>query len=366
MAIPQDTRSPFQQLRLLEVKNIGDSTVPAFAAIEIVDVELPEVGSELTPGGGRVVIKVRKPTCDSSPKIIFNLMTPIEPNKFGVATNEFPCWALCGTTSNGKRVGSREDSYSLEEHQSGFIVDGGSWGQATRIRRPSNEVELYEGTLYEALCSGSGLSNDLTKVGSCCDEEEITGTVTLENKYNFKACAGDPFLAIRICSDGEPTYRLIVVKHQTANVAISGQYYDECSLRFPKRSMAVMHCCGDVDEDVITMHEHTYLADVKINKTGGGYGSGGSAGGSQVCELQLQSSVGRICGFDPYAPDELTDIYSPITFSPVQVVMDLTDDTACLQKTRQWVYVLCWDDPDTPEDVLCLDPCEEGTGTGSA
>lgn len=360
--IPQDSRSPFQQLRLIEFVNVGASEIPAFGAVEITGVSVPESGSDFTPGGGRVVMQVRRPTCDSSPRIMFNLANPVAVGKYGIGTNEFPCWALADTTANGDRVGSAEDSYVLEKGKSGFVVAGGSYGGATRIVRPTNEIAFYEGELLSNLCSGAGQADGLTRVGSCCDVDNITGTVDLNNKYNFKACAGDPFLAMKVCSEsGDDEYRIVAIYHQTKEVLVTSPYYYSCSLRFPKVSTSIQHCCPAADEDVLTMYEHVYLADVKINKTGGAPGTVGTAGGSQVCELQLQNSVGRFCAFTPFDPDDLLDVYSPIVFEPLHVVVDVADDGTCVQKTRQWVYVLCWDDEDAPEDVLCLEECTTGS-----
>lgn len=358
--IPQDTRSPFQQLRLIEIYNGGGSTIPAFGAVEVTGVTTPESGSELTPSAGRVVMTVGRPSCDSSPRIMFNLMNELPVGKYGVGTSEFPCWALSDTTDAGDRVGSVDNSYELGKGKSGFMVAGGSFGGATRIIRPNAEFGIYLGTLQENMCSADTEADvgNVERIGPCCDAEELTGTITAKNPLALAGCTGSKVVIIRYCDGSTETFMILNVQHIAQTVMVSAPYYDVCALKFPKKELAVMHCCPANTTDTISMHEHTYVADVKIAKTGATTGTGS---GTQTCELQLQNSVGRFCAFEVFDPDALTDVYSPIVFSPLLIQVDTVDDGTCLQKVQQYVYVLCWDDEFTPEDVLCLEECEAGT-----
>lgn len=355
-----DSRAPARIARWVEIYNSGSTEIPAFGAVEIMGEEEPESGSELTPSAGRTVLQVRRPTCDSVKKVIFNGQTPLGVSKYGWGTMDMPAWALCETTANGKKVGTEKDSYELKEEKSGFIVLGGSFEGATRVSVPLSDVALYDAVLDEDLCGGSAPISQLSKIGSCCDLNDVTGTHEGMNTYNLRGCSGDAVLVLKVCgTDDEDEYRIIQVHHREIDVLLSDPYYEDCALKFPKRTIVAQHCCTPTSEDVLSLYEHTYIADSKMTKAG--YSAGTSGTGQQTCYIKHEVKYGRLCGFDVYAPDSSWTDVGTVFFYPMQIQVDTIDDGTCLQKVRQWVYLVCWDDYDTPEDIVCTEECVEGT-----
>lgn len=355
-----DIRTPARLVRWIEIYNAGASEIPAFGATEITGEEQPESGGTLTPAAGRTVLQVQRPRCDSAKKVVFNGQTPLGVGKYGWGTMDMPAWALSETATNGKKVGTEKDSYELKEEKAGFVVLGGSYNGATRVSVPLSEVALYDAVLDEDLCGGSAQISQLTKIGSCCDDESITGTKQASNKYNLRGCSGDAVLVLKVCSDSdEEEYRIIQVVHKELDVLLSDPYYEECELKFPKRTIVAQHCCLPTEEDILSLYEHTYVADSKFTKAG--YTAGTAGTGQQTCYLKHEVKYGRLCGFDVYSPDSSWTDVGTVHFSPKQIQVDTIDDGTCLQKVRQWVYLVCWDDYDTPEDIVCTEECEEGT-----
>lgn len=353
--IPQDARSPFRQVRWVEIYNSGSVEIPAFGATEIIGETEPESGSELTPDAGRTVLQVQRPTCDSSPNVCFNGQHPVGVGKYGRGTIDPPCWALCESTTNGDKVGTVDDSFELGLGKSGYIVIGGSYEGATRIREPVRQFGIYRATLLENMCVGDAEAdvNSVELVGPCCDTDVISGTITAKN-FSQAGCTGDDVLMIRSCSSGVDKWLIFQVEHKEVTPLISAPYYDACALKFPKQAIAVQHCCAAAGTDTITMYEHTYVADAQLVKAGTIDGTGGT--GQQTCNIKLQLSYETFCAFTSYTPASMAD-KSTMTFSPLHIVVDVVDDGTCLEKIRQWVYLLCWDDDDAPVDIICTEEC---------
>lgn len=225
------------------------------------------------------------------------------------------------------------------------------------IVRLGNKVRppLYWATLTEDMCvdDTTVTVNELEPLEGCWDEG-LDDEVEADNELPQAGCEGDKVLIARTSTaEGEPGWAIInvAVKEVTP---LTSAYYASCGLYFPNLTIAVQHCCPDPGLVSIPMYEHTVVNDAKIVKAG--YTTG-TASGQQVCTLQLQTATDTFCAFDAFNPTSLANHYDPITFSAVHVIVDVTDDTDCIQKTGRWIYVLCFDDAETPEDVICREEC---------
>lgn len=360
-----DSRSPARMVRWVEMLNVGGQEIPAFGACEIVGEAEPEVGSELTPLAGRTVLRVQRPSCDSAARVAFCGQTPIGAGLYGWGTIDSPLWALCETTTNGKAVGTEKDSFILKKEKNGFVVLGGDYNGATRITTPVGPTRWYMGVLESSMCSTALEGNvaELEYIGPCCEEERITGTKTAKNKFGEAGCGGENVLAMRYCDDsGEtPQDSWLIVKVQKHEVEpYYNAYYDDCSLNFRKTKIAVNHCCPSPTLDTITMYEHTVVGNLTITKE---FIESMDPANSE-CWIRIKGRYSRFCAFTEQSLDAET------TFSSLQAVQarvsnGVTDDGTCLEETLQYIWVICAADPDTPYDILCLDACATGSGSGS-
>lgn len=130
---PQDTRSPFQQQRWIELYNEGDSEIPAFGVVEIVapGSSRPESTGGYTPDGGRTMLHVQQPEassgCSNCCLTVINGPCPIPVGKSGrIGTMDSPMLALVGSASytTGTEVGPKAGSYALWEGYKGYLIVG--------------------------------------------------------------------------------------------------------------------------------------------------------------------------------------------------------------------------------------------------
>src|SRR3972149_7785850 len=126
MPITQNSSAPSREQRWLEFRNVGDTTVPSYGCVEIVDVYQPEENGLYTPGGGRTVYLVRRPTVDSPCLQALNGHCPIPPGEEKrIGTVDSPALGLVPVAyANQTVVGARKGSYHLWPNQCGWIIGG--------------------------------------------------------------------------------------------------------------------------------------------------------------------------------------------------------------------------------------------------
>lgn len=128
MVLPQDTRAPHRQQRWIELENVGDTDIPAFGVVEIVESYRPE-RLNLVPGDGPTVVKVKRPTMDSLSHFYVNGPLEIPIGKRGpVGTNDFPCMVgydrQSDTPATGQAWGTVKDSYLIGRGRQGVAIVG--------------------------------------------------------------------------------------------------------------------------------------------------------------------------------------------------------------------------------------------------
>jgi hypothetical protein len=156
---PQDTRSPFQQQRWLELYNAGTELIPAFGVCQIISPgsSRPE-SSGYTPTGGRTVLHVGKPTsqlaCLNAALTVVNGPCPIPVYETGrVGTMDSPMLALVGSSSyaTGLEVGVKAGSFALWSGYTGYVIVGdydAGTGTMRVVKVPTTD-DLVEGCLAE-------------------------------------------------------------------------------------------------------------------------------------------------------------------------------------------------------------------------
>jgi hypothetical protein len=186
---PQDARSPLQQQRWIEVRNVGSYDIPAFGVVEVTDSTEPD-GTE-----SRTVFHVRRPTEASMSNVLFNGSRPIPVSGYGAATGDFPAWALSGSTVAGTKIGTQADSYELSASSSGFVVLGGSFEGATRCGQAGAG---NRGDIKAKLGGALNCDSDTTVTDAYSLEtgEDVTdlGTIYNADYFNFIGRSGDNVL----------------------------------------------------------------------------------------------------------------------------------------------------------------------------
>lgn len=174
---PQDTRSPFQQQRWIELYNEGGSEIPAFGVVEITTPgsSRPESTGGYTPDGGRTMLHVQEPTassgCSNCCLTVVNGPCPIPASKSGrVGTMDSPMLALVGSASytTGMEVGPKSGSYALWSGYKGYLIVG--------------DYDSGTGTMRVVKCCMEGLQR-------ACLAEDHPGYGT---KFNIYLGAWDP------------------------------------------------------------------------------------------------------------------------------------------------------------------------------
>jgi len=126
MGLPGDTRAPHRDQRFIELYNAGSQEIPAFGVCEVVDSERPEAGGTVTPGGGRTILHVQRPSEDNVCNHVVNGSCPIPVGEYGrPGTKDSPMQALVDADYDaGTPVGIEKDSFVLTEDKCGYVVDG--------------------------------------------------------------------------------------------------------------------------------------------------------------------------------------------------------------------------------------------------
>lgn len=122
MTLPQDTRSPHQQQRWIELVNVGSGSIPSGGLCEV-------TGSTRDAENQATILQVRRPTADSLPNIVLNGPLQIPAGKKArIGTNDYPAWAFYnpadGTPIPGQMWGSVKDSFALGKGRQGFTIAG--------------------------------------------------------------------------------------------------------------------------------------------------------------------------------------------------------------------------------------------------
>jgi hypothetical protein len=120
--LPQDTRSPHQQQRWLELVNVGSSSIPSGGVCEV-------VGSMRDAENQATILQVRRPIADCLPNVVINGPLRIPSGKSArIGTNDYPAWAFYnngdGTPMSGQMWGSVKDSFALGKGRQGFTIAG--------------------------------------------------------------------------------------------------------------------------------------------------------------------------------------------------------------------------------------------------
>ena len=157
--IPQHPAAPFRQQRWIELHNIGEVTIPAFACVEIMDAYRPEATGGLTPGGGRTVLKVGQVSRDSIPNTIINGPLAIPAGGKGYpGTMHDPMYALAEAMMvAGTTCGPVKEQWYLQDGKKGYVALGdyitGSPSGILRVMRALDPDEFEPPEKLEELCA---------------------------------------------------------------------------------------------------------------------------------------------------------------------------------------------------------------------
>lgn len=141
MTTPQDNRSAHQQQRFIEIENVGAHQIPPFGVCEVVESQRPESATQQTPGGGRTVLQVKRPTADGLCNVVVNGPLAVAPGaSCAIATNDYPTvalWAVSGAESppvSGQIWGTVKDQFHLGPGRQGFAVAGDADAATSTVR----------------------------------------------------------------------------------------------------------------------------------------------------------------------------------------------------------------------------------------
>ena len=181
---PQDGRSPLQQQRWIEIRNVGSQDIPPYGVVEVVDSTEPD-GTD-----SRTVFSVRRPTESSMSNVLFNGFETVPALGYGRATGDFPAWALSGSTTAGTKVGTEADSFTLSASSTGFVVLGGNFEGATRCAQASS---TNRGDLLALLDGAVNCGNNATVTGaySLDTGEDVTDVTVAYNTDYFNLIGKD-------------------------------------------------------------------------------------------------------------------------------------------------------------------------------
>ena len=115
-----------EQIRWLQCRNVGGSTIPSFGLMRI------------TGADSDGTLQVQQPNTNGQ-QVVVNGPTPIIASAYGLATNQTPIYALYetsdGTPANGETWGAGASSYKLRKNTDGFIVEGAAGSGRVLVRR---------------------------------------------------------------------------------------------------------------------------------------------------------------------------------------------------------------------------------------
>jgi len=133
MPIDQGPAAPYRNQRDVELENVDSVDIPPYGACEIVGSYRPETGSAFTPGAGRTVYQVVRPTEDNPCAYIINLHCWIpagETSSYGgsgrVGTIDDPLYAILYEAPDeiGQGYGIKAGSFYLHKDYCGFVYTG--------------------------------------------------------------------------------------------------------------------------------------------------------------------------------------------------------------------------------------------------
>jgi hypothetical protein len=142
MSSLSDHRSAHIRQRWVELENVGSVEIPAFGVCEITGSYRPDTGGLVTPGGGRTVMRVRRPETDDPCAVIVNGPCPIPVGENGrPGTKDDPLLALVDSNYDaGTALGVEKESFVLTERTCARYVVDGDYDAGTSTQR----VDRYD------------------------------------------------------------------------------------------------------------------------------------------------------------------------------------------------------------------------------
>nr|MCU0872014.1 hypothetical protein [Pirellulaceae bacterium] len=166
--IPQYDAAAYRQQRWIELENVCSDEIPAYGVCEVTGSYRPETASDQTPGGGRTVLKVQKPTRDNPCAYVLNGPCPIAPGYTGkVGTADYPAYALVESAPNaGEQWGVKAGSFALVKGYCGYVIWGDYDAALGNVR-----------VMHRDDCNQSSLKLVRFRVCFNPGDEEVTGYV---------------------------------------------------------------------------------------------------------------------------------------------------------------------------------------------
>lgn len=204
-------RDQIDSVRWLTVRNVATGSVSPGAAPAFAVLRLQASGSSISPTGdaiyaveGKLVLEVGKPAVDSEPLDLLAGPGGIPSGGFGLATIDFPAWALYetadGTPAIGEVWGPGANSWKLRKGKQGFRVMGGPVdGRVLVDRQPPHVDALQPASFVEAYLSGSqsitatgptkiAVASGLVGNGATFDNSASLATLSPAGKYLLTGC----------------------------------------------------------------------------------------------------------------------------------------------------------------------------------
>ena len=135
----QNIHTPFDDQRHVALYNGGSAEIPAYGCYEIYDTYRPDSAETLVLGGGRTVLKVRRPTSDNVANFGINgpLALPAGQSD-GFGTQDYPTYAAYDTANApafGEEWGPQSGSCLIKKGNRGLVIYGDASGGIVRVTR---------------------------------------------------------------------------------------------------------------------------------------------------------------------------------------------------------------------------------------
>lgn len=159
--LPQDAhQSPAVEQRFIELHNVGATTIPGYAVVEVIESSRPEKAGTVTPGGGRTVLHCRLAETDDPCVTAVNGPCEIPADGWGKpGTLDDPMVALVAEEyANGTDVGVESGSFLLTEGHCGYriIGDFDATSQTQRVIRTDDCQDSMTVRATECILPGQG------------------------------------------------------------------------------------------------------------------------------------------------------------------------------------------------------------------